>query len=49
VAADVPDLKERTLEPALTLAKAFLDPILQGDLQHGQWDPTHERWRPTTI
>jgi hypothetical protein len=49
VAADVPDLRERTLEPALALAKVFLDPILKGELQHGQWDPATERWRPTTT
>jgi hypothetical protein len=48
VAADAPDLTERTLEPALSLAKAFLDPILNGNLQHGYWDPVSKQWRPAT-
>ncbi|MFC4905705.1 nucleotidyl transferase AbiEii/AbiGii toxin family protein [Actinomadura gamaensis] len=47
VAADVPDLNERTLAPALLLARAFLDPVLNGERQSGRWDPAGRRWLPT--
>ncbi|WP_328913403.1 MULTISPECIES: hypothetical protein [unclassified Streptomyces] len=34
----------RTLEPAVTLAKAFVDPVLTAERSTGTWDPTATDW-----
>jgi hypothetical protein len=39
----MPEIEPRTLDDALTLMAAFIDPILRGTA-HGIWDPTHRRW-----
>lgn len=33
----------RTLDEALAIVKAFIDPLLEGKAS-GRWDPTHARW-----
>jgi hypothetical protein len=44
-ASRAPDLDGfRTLEPAVTLAKAFLDPVLTAERTTGTWDPAAARW-----
>ena len=42
--ADAPNVTERTLDQALPLAKAFLDPILGGAVTCGRWNPATKAW-----
>jgi hypothetical protein len=41
---DAPNVVERTLDQALPLAKAFLDPILEGAITYGSWNPATRTW-----
>jgi hypothetical protein len=41
---DAPNVVERTLEQALPLAEAFLDPILEGAITYGRWNPATRAW-----
>lgn len=44
-ARDVPGLAETTLDQALAVARALLDPILTGSRTHGVWNPDTLTWQ----
>ncbi|WP_165900414.1 hypothetical protein [Microbispora triticiradicis] len=44
VVADLPWIAERSLNEALVVAKALVDPVLAGRLTSGTWDPLTLTW-----